>query len=1224
MVRTKKPKPRQTCLGCHKTFDRLSQHLHWNKECKISHHQTSHKSRNIQTSIQNRNNEISYPNRFAVQEDDNQQGINEGSNFDHANTDDHASIRSTQILRTNDSTTNDHQDDFGQDYDDTSMYGLLNPDPLPGSILPPNQPAASNSNPISTLDDASSQTNSRSYYDFSFISERMQNHQSQAIFSNNQLVSLKLYDMLRRADAPIGLYDDMRNFIFYAFSKLRDDPDQLLNTRKKLVQQMHLQIFSGDTYLKRKRKSKNNSNRTRRSQKKMNEATEKNKYEFNLHHNNIPIVLKDTSQTIEVPCFDLVSQIASLLQDPFLMKPSNTSYHKKTYFNPRENPSAYYDDIESSDWFLEAFDKNIKDPSKELLVPIIFFIDGVPIDKGMRKSLEPVLFTVGLFKRAVRNLSSAWRVLGFIPNVAKGTPYEYKSGKEGSRLKKYHYHQMLQVILKQLIDLQSKGGIKWNLRYPDGSFRTVLLKFVVSFIIGDCLGNDKLCCRFQNYIPTMLMDTGACRDCNITYKHCCNYNFMCNPLSRGFLKSVPSDILKQLGFYDIGINCFDGVSFGGDIEGINGSTPPEILHQWFLGVVTFIVTYFLERMTSKTLAYLNNVIKQIAIKHSRQSDRSMFTISPFQIGIDKLKLTGKEKGSQLFMIYLALLLPQVKNKIVSLETSSPNKFKVKKHTNEDGRIVRTKMKLPKIMDSNSKYNRWVAVFEDMLSIGEWMSSSSTTITKESLEETEEVTLYTLDAYDDWVQSIYNNNEDNHTASSSASISRIDEDEIIDEIDEDGIVDTDNLHFLGNNTQEVLEEFVSLPETSQQNNLSEDLENDYDSENEDELEEMISVLNIPIVKKKFKISKAEYGIRLFMKNVKRVIHKDDHHKLKSVKFHQLLHLVHYIKKYASPSNLDGGIPERVMKDKAKHPGKHTQQRNQTMNSQTSSRVAEDQVVGQGITIALETDQYSYKKGWASFFTREAIKDSYEALESEMNDHLSDVENEIIKGSGRVVFEYKFDSNNIRRRTVEGVEVEKIHIECNPKYRASCVTWNAQYFQMQIIVQSIYDRLQLDTKDHPLGIIKLFNYIKIDNSIYHASYTNGGKESWFDWCNVSWDVGGTFPAKLIALLDGKQILNSLNIADEDYDVPKGDVWAVVHSTLEIRGNNTFTSQLGSLWKMETQPVYRLISVDDISGPCFVIGNKDYVTEQQQMSSSVLVIQPREQWHKVLTEKYNKQIV
>ena len=113
-----------------------------------------------------------------------------------------------------------------------------------------------------------------------------------------------------------------------------------------------------------------------------------------------------------------------------------------------------------------------------ILCPIIFFIDGVAIDKLGRKSLEPVSFTLGIFKRELRNLALAWRVLGYIPDPEKYFCISYGSGKHGSKLKRDHHQQILNDILVQVVDLQKVGGFKWKLPFynDDSSVEILSLK----------------------------------------------------------------------------------------------------------------------------------------------------------------------------------------------------------------------------------------------------------------------------------------------------------------------------------------------------------------------------------------------------------------------------------------------------------------------------------------------------------------------------------------------------------------------------------------------------------------------------------------------------------------------------------------------------------------------------------------------------------------------------
>jgi len=50
-----------------------------------------------------------------------------------------------------------------------------------------------------------------------------------------------------------------------------------------------------------------------------------------------------------------------------------------------------------------------------------FFIDKTGIDGMQRVGLEPLRFTLSIFKRGVRVHSFAWRTLGYVPDLYKGS-----------------------------------------------------------------------------------------------------------------------------------------------------------------------------------------------------------------------------------------------------------------------------------------------------------------------------------------------------------------------------------------------------------------------------------------------------------------------------------------------------------------------------------------------------------------------------------------------------------------------------------------------------------------------------------------------------------------------------------------------------------------------------------------------------------------------------------
>ena len=54
------------------------------------------------------------------------------------------------------------------------------------------------------------------------------------------------------------------------------------------------------------------------------------------------------------------------------------------------------------------------DFSKHILLPIVFYLDASNVDKNGRLQVNPLTFTLGIFKRSIRNQARAWRTIGYI------------------------------------------------------------------------------------------------------------------------------------------------------------------------------------------------------------------------------------------------------------------------------------------------------------------------------------------------------------------------------------------------------------------------------------------------------------------------------------------------------------------------------------------------------------------------------------------------------------------------------------------------------------------------------------------------------------------------------------------------------------------------------------------------------------------------------------------
>ena len=1206
----------------------------------------------------------------------------------------------------------------------------------------------SNNIVINDNDDSFKQDN----FDLSQVTDRMYHLNKTPYFTNSELASLRLFQILNKANAPLSLYKDLQEYInsiiplLQSFNTSSSSP--FIINRSALITQMHPLIFNGSqernhtTRRNKRKESKISSSTTTTTNTNINTikndsshhvkdlvANKNKKRTFTLMPKLSPLRLSEPGEEgvdpiqINIPTFDFVSSVLSLLNDPILTCPKNLLYlQHSSYLQPSNidncnEEDMYLDDIHTSDWFRHTHKRMITNSSEEILCPLIFFIDGVAVDTYGRKSLEPVSFTLGFFNRQTRNQSSAWRILGYIPNVEKSTYIDYKSMKNGQDHKKNHYHKMLSMIFAQVRDVQTAiQPIQISLPFPtndnSGNTRSFKVKFPIMYIIGDCVGNDKLCSRNQNYVPNKLLNNGVCRDCNVWYELADSHTFKCNPISRSMIKSIQKKkkLLKRLGFHDLVENAFDKLCFGAYSNGINGSTPPETLHQWYLGIVCFVIDYFLERLTTKAKAELDEMVKVCANNFSRQSDRSFPTVSPFKVGIDKVKLTGEERESQLFAIFLAMLSSDNKLKLVETEKKAQHKFRIEKLTLPDGRKITRRTKLKKLIGDNESYNRWLDMFESMLSISEWLCHPDKGIAKQDVIPSVKVKMKEVEGYEEWMYNLWETNKRQYCRSQqhklSTSVSSPENLHMNDEnrkednrnsTGEDVEVVEDGVELLGeedgvceetipNTTdketehsndaehliQEVNEEDL-MPNDDEEEDIIEEgkyesVLNEVERSNFDEntsitMEELPKEYNDPLYYSngKFfqmkttekKISKAEYGFRVFIQKLKACICPADRHRLKTVKLHQLIHYPLYILKYGSPLNFCSAVSESHGKDTAKRVGKHTQQRNESINIQAARRFLENIIIQQ--VIHLVCAKQGSKKQHKLVI---ALKNASGSLIGDVDDgssrgttdecsqtnknSLSHTTNKTfaVYGKAEFIFSYnssyrKDDKNSFRRinnisvfdSSSENMKEHNSNNFSNESLRKESTTYtsdvshkNDDHIRTKIVqkcadtmmtlgMMSCYEK---EMKDFQTSFsIQLFNRVKWKGENFRCATSYHGQEnSWFDWVNIDWGHDfGVLPAKLMAIFDGESIIRQLInkfVTSKEYrtideciskqnelreSFPSSKMWCLVHSASSTIANKaTFVSKLSTLRTMESS--LQIVGLESIDGGAFVLENTNWL--------------------------------
>ena len=134
----------------------------------------------------------------------------------------------------------------------------------------------------------------------------------------------------------------------------------------------------------------------------------------------------------------------------------------------------------------------------------------------------------------------------------------------------------------------------------------------------------------------------------------------------------------------------------------------------------------------------------------------MPNISKFKTGFEnKSKLTDSERFQLRFIIWLSMLPKHHETELIQLEQGSSHRYIEVNQNISNYKIVGNKrhnigrQQLDKILDTITKYKRWLNLFEQMLSICEWLSCSFSGVKKSQFNNTVDIDLHVVDGFDEW-------------------------------------------------------------------------------------------------------------------------------------------------------------------------------------------------------------------------------------------------------------------------------------------------------------------------------------------------------------------------------------------------------------------------------------------------------------------------------------------
>lgn len=243
------------------------------------------------------------------------------------------------------------------------------------------------------------------------------------------------------------------------------------------------------------------------------------------------IRLPNSKATVTMVFHNAWDCIESLLTDP-RVKDDDYNFHGN---NPLAAPPPITNDSTISELhtamaYKKAYEKYIKYPGKQVLLPIVMYIDGAVTGQFSDLPVTALKIALGIHTRKHRDKEMAWRTLGYVAQVltpsSRGKNLLKESGHmEAQNLylergegeddttkdvcKAQDFHTMLECLLSSFVEFQNNGFI-WDLRYRGKTFRGIEFVPFVIFVKCDTDEADLLCGSFKSRTSNVAQ---LCRYC---------------------------------------------------------------------------------------------------------------------------------------------------------------------------------------------------------------------------------------------------------------------------------------------------------------------------------------------------------------------------------------------------------------------------------------------------------------------------------------------------------------------------------------------------------------------------------------------------------------------------------------------------------------------------------------------------------------------------------------
>ena len=380
--------------------------------------------------------------------------------------------------------------------------------------------------------------------------------------------------------------------------------------------------------------------------------------------------------------------IESLLTDP-RVKDSDYLFHQNDPLSPPPPVSmgGNISELHTARAYYAAYEKFIKFPGKQVLLPIVMYIDGAITGQFSSLPVTALKIALGIHKKKFREKEYAWRTLGYVAQVSTPTSrgnqlfYETRhmdtefvqlvQDEGGDEItdevcKAQDLHTMLDHLLTSYVDVQNNGFV-WDLRYRGKTYKDIEFVPFVMFVKCDTDEADVLCGSYKSRMRGVAQ---LCRYCTCPTEESDLVFALYPPKTVKMIQDLV-DARNFDGLQKLSQQCIQNAWYKirfhpYNKQGIHGACPSEMLHALLLGVFKYTRECFFQQIgpTSKAAVEINSLAQVYAGQFQRQAERDKPNCN-FKSGIAQNGRVMAKEFRGILLVIAAILRSQKGRDVLS-------------------------------------------------------------------------------------------------------------------------------------------------------------------------------------------------------------------------------------------------------------------------------------------------------------------------------------------------------------------------------------------------------------------------------------------------------------------------------------------------------------------------------------------------------------------------------